>query len=123
MNRQLHLMAIGSSCRMKRLLRIAVQSLVILFVTPIAHGQIADVVDPFLGASGGGNVFPGPAVPFGMIKPGSDMINLHHGDPNAGWNANDDIAGFSQTHVSGTAQFRITARRRACIGRPLLGNA
>ena len=37
-----------------------------------------------------------------MIKPGPDMINLHHGDPSAGWNANGDIAGFSQTHVSGT---------------------
>ena len=47
---------------MKRILRIAFQSLAILFVTPIAHGQVADAVDPFLGASGGGNVFPGPAV-------------------------------------------------------------
>ncbi len=108
---------------MKRLLRIAFQALAILFVTSIAHGQIAGAVDPFLGASGGGNVFPGPAVPFGMIKPGPDMINPHHGDPNAGWNANGDIAGFSQTHVSGTARFRITACRRECIGRPVLGSA
>ncbi len=87
---------------MKRLLRIAAQSLAVLFATPSAHGQIAGFVNPLLGASGGGNVFPGPAVSFGMIKPGPDMINLHRGGPNAGWNANGDIGGFSRTHVSGT---------------------
>jgi predicted alpha-1,2-mannosidase len=67
-----------------------------------AHGQYAQLVDPLLGVSGGGNVFPGPAVPFGMIKPGPDMANGEGRDPNAGWNAHGDIRGFSQTHVSGT---------------------
>jgi predicted alpha-1,2-mannosidase len=67
-----------------------------------AHAQFAKLVDPFLGASGGGNVFPGPVVPFGEIKPGPDMAAPAGHDPNAGWNATDDIRGFSQTHVSGT---------------------
>ncbi len=47
-------------------------------------------------------MFPGPAMPFGMIKPGPDMISSTENEPNAGWNAEGDIRGFSQTHVSGT---------------------
>ncbi|HEY1767214.1 MAG TPA: GH92 family glycosyl hydrolase [Terracidiphilus sp.] len=66
------------------------------------HAQFAQAVDPFLGASGGGNVFPGPTVPFGMIKPGPDMAAADGRDPNAGWDSGSDIRGFSQTHVSGT---------------------
>ena len=68
----------------------------------LAHAQFAQYVDPLLGAAGGGNVFPGPAIPFGMIKPGPDMENGEGHDPNAGWDAEGDIRGFSQTHVSGT---------------------
>ncbi len=41
-------------------------------------------------------------MPFGEIKPGPDMAAPAGHDPNAGWNATDDIRGFSQTHVSGT---------------------
>lgn len=66
-----------------------------------AQIQFARSVDPFLGASNGGNVFPGPTVPFGMMKPGPDM-DTGEDDPNAGWNAEGNIRGFSQTHVSGT---------------------
>ncbi len=64
--------------------------------------QHARYIDPLLGASGGGNVFPGPAVPFGMIKPGPDMFRGAGRDANAGWDATAPIRGFSQTHVSGT---------------------
>lgn len=67
-----------------------------------AHFQPAQFVDPLLGAAGGGNVFPGPAVPFGMIKPGPDMFHGDGRDPNAGWDEIAPIRGFSQTHVSGT---------------------
>jgi predicted alpha-1,2-mannosidase len=74
----------------------------IVLLASFAHAQSARFVDPFLGASGGGNVFPGPVVPFGEIKPGPDMAAPAGHDPNAGWNATDDIRGFSQTHVSGT---------------------
>ena len=78
----------------------------VLLLAPGLRGQhAADPaanIDPLLGVAGGGNVFPGPAVPFGMIKPGPDMAALPGHDANAGWNEKDDIRGFSQTHVSGT---------------------
>jgi predicted alpha-1,2-mannosidase len=71
----------------------------LLVANVAAAAQVAQNVDPLLGTDGGGNTFPGPSVPFGMIKPGPDM-----GDNtgNAGWQPNGDINGFSQTHVSGT---------------------
>jgi predicted alpha-1,2-mannosidase len=75
--------------------------LLIPALVQIAQGQFARSVDPLLGAAGGGNVFPGPALPFGMIKPGPDM-DAGQDDPNAGWSADGNILGFSQTHVSGT---------------------
>jgi predicted alpha-1,2-mannosidase len=57
------------------------------------------LIDPLLGSDGGGNVFPGVSLPFGMLKAGPDT-----GDntANAGWTATSPITGFSQTHVSGT---------------------
>jgi predicted alpha-1,2-mannosidase len=58
-------------------------------------------VDPFTAADNGGNVFVGPALPFGMAKPGPDM-NVGENDANAGWAGTGAIRGFSQTHVSGT---------------------
>ncbi len=74
----------------------------LLIPGPLVHGQFAHYVDPLLGVAGGGNVFPGAVVPFGMIKPGPDMAARPGHDANAGWNEKDDIRGFSQTHVSGT---------------------
>lgn len=68
-------------------------------LAPWLAGQSARYVDPFLGIDGGGNTFPGPSLPFGMIKPGPDV---GANDQNAGWDAKSDINGFSQTHVSGT---------------------
>jgi predicted alpha-1,2-mannosidase len=87
---------------MKPYFRILLSLPLLLLPFGSAHAQFAHFVDPFLGASGGGNVFPGPVVPFGEIKPGPDMAAPAGHDPNAGWNATDDIRGFSQTHVSGT---------------------
>ena len=88
--------------KMKSLVRLSGVFLPVLFLVPLSHGQFAGSVDPLLGVAGGGNVFPGPVVPFGMIKPGPDMVAPEGHDANAGWNANGDICGFSQTHVSGT---------------------
>jgi predicted alpha-1,2-mannosidase len=82
--------------------RIGLTFLFILLIAPLAPGQFARSVDPFLGVAGGGNVFPGPSVPFGMIKPGPDMAVSEDQDANSGWNSTGDIRGFSQTHVSGT---------------------
>ncbi len=69
---------------------------------PAPSAERASLVDPFLGASGGGNVFPGPAMPFGEIKPGPDMDVGPGQSQHAGWWATGNIQGFSQTHVSGT---------------------
>ena len=57
-------------------------------------------VDPFIGSQGKGNVFVGPACPFGMVKPGPDC-DL---GANSGYAADSTkpVFGFSQTHVSGT---------------------
>jgi predicted alpha-1,2-mannosidase len=65
------------------------------------NAQAAQHVDPFLGADAGGNVFVGPTLPFGMVKPGPDM-DAGANDENSGWAARGEIRGFSQTHVSGT---------------------
>ena len=59
---------------MKLPVRLAALFLPVLLLASLSHGQYAPSVDPLLGASGGGNVFPGPVVPFGMIKPGPDMV-------------------------------------------------
>lgn len=59
----------------------------------------ASYVDPFIGTEGGGNVFPGACVPFGMVKLGPDCGNMEW---NAGWAPDGNIHGFSHTHVSGT---------------------
>src|SRR5665213_229708 len=64
-----------------------------------ARAQSAAFIDPMLGVDGGGNVIIGPAIPYGMVKPGPDMAPS---TSNSGWNADGEIAGFSQTHVSGT---------------------
>lgn len=58
-----------------------------------------EYVDPFIGADGEGNVFPGVCVPLGMVKLGPDCGNK---DWNAGWDPDGNINGFSHTHVSGT---------------------
>lgn len=58
-------------------------------------------VNPMIGSQGYGNIFIGPSVPFGMVKPGPDCGN---GDSNSGYQpgTNDPVIGFSQVHVSGT---------------------
>lgn len=74
---------------------------ILLILSPAfaAIAQNAKSIDPLLGVAGGGNTFPGPSLPFGMIKPGPDMGD---NSGNAGWQPKGDINGFSQTHVSGT---------------------
>lgn len=61
--------------------------------------QVWQYVDPRIGSEGVGRTFPGPAMPFGMCKPGPDCTIK----PNAGWAPMPEVVtGFSQTHVSGT---------------------
>jgi predicted alpha-1,2-mannosidase len=72
---------------------------VLLCLQAYLQAQHARFVDPFLGSSGGGNVFPGASLPFGMLKAGPDTGG---NTANAGWTPDEAINGFSQTHVSGT---------------------
>ena len=61
--------------------------------------DLTQYVDPRIGSEGLGRTFPGPSMPFGMVKPGPDCLSM----PNAGWAPiPDKVVGFSQTHVSGT---------------------
>jgi hypothetical protein len=48
---------------MKPSFRILLAFLSIVSIAPPAHSQLARSVDPFLGATGGGNVFPAPPCP------------------------------------------------------------
>ncbi len=61
--------------------------------------QYGQYVDPRIGSEGVGRTFPGPSMPYGMVKPGPDCGVK----PNAGWAPMPEpVTGFSQTHVSGT---------------------
>jgi len=74
-------------------------SLFFLATAALLHAQKSAEVDPMLGADKGGNVFVGPALPFGMAKPGPDYGD---NEGNSGWEAHGALNGFSQLHVSGT---------------------
>ena len=65
--------------------------------------NLTHYVDPFIGTGdtprGGGCVFPGAMLPFGMVKlgPDNDLMTA-----TAGYVEGKDIIGFSHTHASGT---------------------
>jgi putative alpha-1,2-mannosidase len=55
-----------------------------------------DAVDPFIGTTNTGNVFPGASLPFGMIQWSPDT------GPDAWYDyVKSRIYGFSLTHISG----------------------
>lgn len=61
-------------------------------------------VDPFIGVSGGGHVFPGATAPFGSVKVGidtTDTAGYTVGSNNAGWSY-ANVSGITYLHVSGT---------------------
>jgi len=61
----------------------------------------ADSVDPFVGTSYSGNVFPGPTRPFGFVQPSPDT-GTRSGRYAGGYKHRDEtVYGFSQTHLSG----------------------
>ena len=74
----------------------------LLILSTLVFSVYVDYVDPFIGTGGHGHTFPGVVVPFGMIQPGPDT-GLKGWDWCSGYHYSDDsIAGFSQTHLSGT---------------------
>lgn len=81
---------------------------IILLCLPLCvRGQcpksLVDYVNPFIGVDRAGNVFPGATLPFGMVKLGPDcFLSKRWQTPNAGYESNNPVYGFSHTHVSGT---------------------
>ena len=78
--------------------------LALIGLAQCAEGQsrLSDYIRPLVGTKGGGNTYPGPSAPFGMIQvsPDTDMTNW---DTDSGYDYNDPtILGFSLTHLSGT---------------------
>ncbi|KZV84759.1 hypothetical protein EXIGLDRAFT_776188 [Exidia glandulosa HHB12029] len=65
-----------------------------------AHGLPSDWVDPFIGTTNGGHVFPGATLPFGSVKAVADCT----GNENQGGFVWDDslITGVSPLHDDGT---------------------
>ena len=61
--------------------------------------QWADYVRPLVGTDAGGDTYPGPSAPFGMVQLGPDTDR----EATAGYKYSDDfILGFSLTHLTGT---------------------
>ena len=89
----------GLTIKMIRLFRFTLFVAIVLSVSVSLEAQHVKYVDPFLGSDGGGNVFPGATLPFGMLKAGPDT---GANTANSGWTPDRPINGFSQTHVSGT---------------------
>lgn len=59
-------------------------------------------VNPFIGTEGTGHTFPGPCLPFGMVQPGPDNVDIGW-DYTSGYQYKDSIIlGFSQTRANGT---------------------
>lgn len=65
----------------------------------IVDADLCAQVDPFIGVDEGGNVVPGPCLPFGVVKlsPDCDLDTS-----NSGYVSGRPILGFSHIHVSGT---------------------
>ena len=60
--------------------------------------NLIQFIKPEIGLDNGGNVIPGPCLPFGMVKLGPDCV----AGSNSGYISGGKIKGFSHTHVSGT---------------------
>lgn len=67
-----------------------------------AQRRFTSYVDPFIGTAAHGHVFPGAAVPFGMVQLSPDN-GTEGWDWTSGYHWSDStIKGFSHTHLSGT---------------------
>ena len=85
---------------MKMTLKIFVWSIAALVVGIVqARSGNAQYVDPFLGVDGGGNVLPGPCLPFSLVRI-NPVVELPQ--PTSGYQTGKPLIGFVQTNVSGT---------------------
>jgi predicted alpha-1,2-mannosidase len=80
----------------------AIFSIFIFLVTPV-HGQISNLVNPFIGTGGHGHTFPGAVWPHGMVQLSPDTRIDGSWDGCSGYHYSDSVLyGFSHTHLSGT---------------------
>ncbi|WMJ69689.1 GH92 family glycosyl hydrolase [Stenotrophomonas sp. 24(2023)] len=97
---------------MSRSLLVVVSAVLTLAPVPLLAAKapaqdLAAEVNPFIGTTNAGNVYPGPTVPFGMVAFSPEMTALPGKRfPIAApggyeWRANG-VRGFSLTHVNGT---------------------
>ncbi|CAN8095877.1 unnamed protein product [Discula destructiva] len=78
----------------------------------VAQADYSQYVNPFIGGSGptpgqaygGGDIFVGGALPFGVVKLGPDTWEPFGKDSvlNGGWTPQGNVTGFSMMHESGT---------------------
>ena len=81
--------------RPMNLLKLFLFLLAFVIVSGNAQQRAADFVEPFIGTEGEGKVVPGAALPFGMVKLGSDC----KGHGNSEYFSGGIIEGFSQYHI------------------------
>lgn len=62
--------------------------------------DVAKYANPLIGTANDGHVFPGPCLPFGVVKVGFDTDDKS--DFNGGYTTRGRITGISHLHVSGT---------------------
>lgn len=62
------------------------------------NSQLTSAVDVFIGTENKGNTLPGAAIPWGFVRLSPDSV----AGPTSGYDSQNDIIGFSHTHVSGT---------------------
>ncbi|KAL1916584.1 uncharacterized protein VTP21DRAFT_5775 [Calcarisporiella thermophila] len=70
---------------------------IIVYAQRLSNNYVKHV-DLFIGTGPGGHVFPGPSLPWGMVKPGPDMDSP---EPQAGYYLTGNVTGFSQLHTDG----------------------
>lgn len=68
----------------------------------LSMDAVTDKVDVFFGTENGGNVFPGPATPYGMVKMGVDVLDAKGANAYSGYAPTGNITGISMMHESGT---------------------
>ena len=67
-----------------------------------ADTHLSDYIRPFVGTQGGGNTYPGPSAPFGMVQLGPDT-ERDLWETASGYEYSDtSIMGFTLTHLTGT---------------------
>jgi putative alpha-1,2-mannosidase len=88
--------------------------LLLPYISPSTATQIdlSQYVNPFIGsegpepgtAFGGGDIFVGGALPFGVVKVGLDTTaaNWSTATLNGGWTPDGNVTGISMMHESGT---------------------